>query len=210
MIFSDVDPSEYEYISEAVDPNGHKKKWKVRGNLIQAKKVNRNGRSYPRPLVEREVLNYNKDFIVPGFSHGCLGHPPSPITDESKISHYISELRMEGDYGVGELVLMDTACGLIAQQIFAEGKRLCVSTRGTGSLGRDGTVNDDWNLIAIDLVHVPSGQDCTVNAILESKAWIVKTNPDNIKVYEQFEASLAKNGSRELKRDLMRFFEAIN
>lgn len=209
FLVNTIDSSEIEYLSEAVGSDGHQKKWKARGPFIQAEKTNRNGRTYRKALCEREVKNYNRDFIQPGFSHGCLGHPPTPATDESKISHYLSELKMDGSLGMGELVLMDTTCGVIAQKIFESGKRLCVSTRGTGSLDNNGYVNDDFNLIAVDLVHVPSGSSCTLDAVLEAKDWIVSNNQANGRAYEQLEKSLAKNGSRELKRDLIEFFKSI-
>lgn len=209
LLLTTFDEQDYEYISEAAG-DGTKKKWKVRGPLIQSEKTNRNGRVYPKHLVEREVKNYNKDFIEPKWAHGCLGHPPTPATDESKISHYVSELKMDGNYGIGEMILMDTTCGIVAQKVFESGQRLCVSTRGTGSLSRDGKVNDDWSLIAIDLVHVPSGQDCVVNAVLEAKEWIIKNNSQNEKIYEALETSLSKNGSKNLKWDLLDFFRNIN
>lgn len=225
MLVNPVDTQSLTYLPESVQKTVYvkneegklvesiqeTKQWKIRGPFIQADKRNRNGRIYEGHLCEREINNYNKEYIEPGFSFGCLGHPPTPNTDETKIAHYMSELKWDGQYGMGELVLMDTTCGLIAQKIFESGKRLCVSTRGVGSMAQDGKVNEDWNLISVDLVHIPSGQDCVISAIYESQEWILKGNnsDSNQKVFEQFNKNLSSHGSRNLANDLLDFFSKI-
>jgi hypothetical protein len=226
IVESAIDPKSMEYIPESYQKKvmiknsdgtlteslQEIKHWKIRGPFIMAEKKNRNGRFYPGELVEREIQKYNEEYINPGISWGCLGHPPTPNTDESKISHYISELKWDSHakVGVGELVITNGPVGLQAASCFEEpGRRLCVSTRGTGSLSSTGRVNEDWNLLAVDLVHVPGGQDCMVNAIYESKQWVVSLNENNQRVFSEFENNLKKHGTRNLGHDLMEYFSKI-
>jgi len=48
-----------------------------------------------------------------------------------------------------------------------------VSSRGTGSLGNDNVVCEDFNLITIDAVFMPSCPDAYVEAVNESVQWVL-------------------------------------
>ena len=51
---------EIEYITEAKEGG---KDYKIRGVFLQAEVKNRNGRVYPMPVLQREVTNYNENFV---------------------------------------------------------------------------------------------------------------------------------------------------
>ena len=52
--------SNAEYLVE--EKNG-KKEHKIRGVFLQSELKNRNGRVYPKTILEREVSRYNREFI---------------------------------------------------------------------------------------------------------------------------------------------------
>ena len=49
-----------EYLIE--EKNG-KKEYKIKGIFLQSEVKNRNGRVYPKDVLEREVMRYNREFI---------------------------------------------------------------------------------------------------------------------------------------------------
>ena len=52
--------SDAKYIVEEV--NG-KKQYKIKGIFLQADIKNRNGRVYPREILQKEVSRYNREFV---------------------------------------------------------------------------------------------------------------------------------------------------
>jgi hypothetical protein len=66
--------------------------------------------------------------------------------------------------------------GKIAQNFIDEGCRLCVSSRGLGSvkLNKEGVneVQDDFHLATVDIVADPSAPDAFVQGIMEDAAWL--------------------------------------
>ena len=57
---------------------------------------NQNGRIYPRAILERELLNYQK-FIKESRALGECDHPDSSVVELKNASHIIREAHMEGD-----------------------------------------------------------------------------------------------------------------
>lgn len=188
VLFEDI-----QFLNEA---SGDSKLWRIKGPFLQAEKKNRNGRVYSKQLIEREVNAYTKEFIKTNSAFGELDHPPTPQLNLDRVSHICESLDLNGNDGIGCAKLLDTPMGMIAQKILAGGGRLGVSTRGIGTLKGE-NVNDDYKLLAIDIVANPSAPDAYVNGIFESKEWILQGNTIYEKNYEEFEAQLRKNASRE-------------
>jgi len=129
---------------------------------------NRNGRVYPREILERESRNYQK-LIEEKRALGEADHPESSIISVDRISHNITEIWWEGNTLLGKLeVLMSPGFvnyGIISCQgdqianLVRKGIMIGVSSRGVGSLEkRDGKnlVQDDFELICWDVVTSPS------------------------------------------------------
>lgn len=129
---------------------------------------NKNGRVYPKEILEREAKRYN-EFIKMGTSLGELNHPESSIIDGERVSHMITEIWWEGKTLMGKLVL-DTSPGYhklgivstvgdkVANMI-RKGWTVGISSRGVGSLKNEGgknIVQDDFELICWDIVTSPS------------------------------------------------------
>ena len=80
--------SEIRYLEE--DNNG-KKSYYIEGKFMGYDEPNKNGRIYPRGIMEKEVGNF-QELINEKRSLGELGHPPTPTVNLDKVSHLIKYL----------------------------------------------------------------------------------------------------------------------
>ena len=160
-----------------VEEVGGKKNYKIKGVFLQADIKNRNGRVYPKEILQKEVSRYNREFINKRRAFGELGHPDGPVVNLERVSHMITDLHPDGSNFVGEAKVMDTPYGKIVKNLINEGAQLGVSSRGMGSLvrGRGGVneVGRDFYLAtAADIVADPSAPDAFVEGIMENKEWV--------------------------------------
>ena len=153
-----------------------KKSHFIEGVFLQAEIANKNGRKYPFRTLEREVAKYDEAHIRKGRALGELGHPDGPSINLDKVSHKIESLRAEGNNFIGRAKILDTPMGNIAKNLLDEGVKLGVSSRGMGSLRKEGNCNivqDDFMLAtAADIVADPSAPDAFVDGIMEGKEWV--------------------------------------
>jgi hypothetical protein len=164
--------SNLDYITE--EKNG-KKSVVIEGIFMQAESKNRNGRVYPRPVMERAVDKYVTEQVVKGRAVGELNHPDGPSINLDKVSHRITELNWDGNNVNGKALILDTPMGQIVKGLVEGGVQLGVSSRGMGSLvTRNGVnmVGDDFHLSTIDIVQDPSAPEAFVNGIMEGVDWI--------------------------------------
>lgn len=163
-----------EVISE--EKNG-KKTLYITGVFLQSECVNRNGRKYSLPIMEREVQRYSKNYIQKGRALGELGHPDGPTVNLDRVSHKIVSLERNGNNFIGKAQILSTPMGKIAESLIKEGVCLGVSSRGVGSLipTKEGysEVGEDFMLAtAADIVADPSAPDAFVQGIMEGKEWV--------------------------------------
>ena len=133
----------------------------MKGILQKADTLNQNGRIYPRPILEREVRNYQK-FIQENRALGECDHPDTSVVELKNASHIIREAHMDGDICYGTVELLDTPSGKILQQLVEANVTLGISSRGVGSTRHEGdyqVVQDDFQLICWDFVSEPSTPD---------------------------------------------------
>jgi len=129
---------------------------------------NRNGRIYPEKILKRENDRY-QDIIKKGCAISELNHPESSLIDLDRASHIITETWWDGNRLVGRLKLLTSpayikegiiSCvGDMAANLLRQGVTLGISSRGVGSLTKNGEYNevqDDFELICFDLVSSPS------------------------------------------------------
>ena len=170
LITEQIEP--VEILTEEKDG---KKSTYIKGVFLQTEITNRNGRMYKYETMEREVGKYNEEFIKRGRALGELGHPEGPTINLDRVSHKIVELQPEGKNFIGKAKLLETPMGKIAKNLLEEGVQLGVSSRGLGSLKKEGTtsvVADDFILsTAADIVADPSAPDAFVQGIYEGKEW---------------------------------------
>ena len=153
-----------------------KKSTYIKGVFLQTEITNRNGRMYKFDTMNREVSKYNEEFVGRGRALGELGHPEGPTLNLDRVSHKIVELYPEGTNFIGKAKLMETPMGKIAKSLLEEGVQLGVSSRGLGSIKKEGNcqvVADDFILsTAADIVADPSAPDAFVEGIYEGREWV--------------------------------------
>ena len=163
-----------EFICESTKKG---KNYFIEGVFMQANVKNRNGRLYPKEILQKEARSYDQNYIKQSRAFGELGHPEGPTVNLERVSHLITDLKESGDNFVGRAKIMDTPYGKIVKNLIDEGARLGVSSRGMGSLrpmGRNcSQVQDDFYLAtAADIVADPSAPQAFVNGVMEGKEWI--------------------------------------
>ena len=188
-----------EYLIE--ETNG-KKDYKIKGIFLQSELKNRNGRVYPKDVLENEVKRYNQEFVNKKRAFGELGHPDGPTINLERVSHMITKLYPDGNNFIGEAKIMNTPYGKIVKGLIDEGAQLGVSSRGMGSLVQRGGMNvvsDDFYIAtAADIVADPSAPDAFVEGIMEGKEWVW----DNGVLKEQDVAAWKMEIYRTRKREL--------
>lgn len=180
---------------------GSEKKVFIEGVFMQAEKPNRNGRIYPRSVLSPAVERYIKEQVTTGRAVGELNHPEGPTVNLDKVSHRITELRWDGDNVVGKALVLNTPMGKIVKGLVEGGVQLGVSSRGMGSLERDGDlmkVKPDFILSTIDIVQDPSAPEAFVNGIMEGVEWVWDNGILKAQQIEQYETEIKKAPSKHL------------
>lgn len=174
MIFLTEWTSGVEFLTEQTSTG---KKLYIEGPMIQTEKVNRNGRIYPKGMMEKSVDKYNKDYVQQRRAIGEVTHPNKPFCDMKDAALMIESLNWHGDNVIGKALVLDNPNGTILKSLIEANFNLGMSTRGLGDVRKGGSADyvDNYLLNAIDAVDMPSGQDCYVNAINESTEWIFES-----------------------------------
>ena len=194
-----------------------KKDYFIEGIFMQSEIKNRNGRIYPKEVIQNEVKRYNKEFVQKDRAFGELGHPEGPTINLDKVSHLITKLEEDGNNFVGRAKILSTPNGQIVKNLIDDGAKLGVSSRGLGSLESKGNaqyVKDDFQLAtAGDIVADPSAPEAFVEGIMEGVEWIYENG--RLKAYDidqmQKELKSARlNKLQETKLNLWkRFVESL-
>jgi hypothetical protein len=154
----------------------------IKGPFLQGDVINRNGRIYPVQMLEGSISTFKKEKMRGIGVPGELNHPESSIQiDLDRVSHYITELDMQGKDGIGKAKIASTPKGQIAQALMDDGMILGVSTRGVGRLGEDEQgrkIVSDFELITVDIVSDPSAPNAFVQAVMEGLQYYVDGNND--------------------------------
>ena len=208
LISEEIQNAEY-----LVEDNGGKKSYKIRGIFLQSDLKNRNGRVYPKQVLEQEVSRYNREFINKKRAFGELGHPDGHTVNLERVSHMITSLTPDGKNFVGEAKIMDTPYGKIVKGLIDEGAQLGVSSRGMGSIiQRNGAnyVKDDFYLAtAADIVADPSAPDAFVEGIMEAKEWVWDNGKLVEKDIEAWKRQIRETKQRKLDEVKLKVFESF-
>ena len=186
------------------------KSYVIEGVFAQAEQKNRNGRVYPRPIMEKAVGKYVKDQVSQKRAVGELNHPEGPTVNLDKVSHLITALDWKGNDVVGKASILDTPNGKIVKGLLDGGVKLGVSTRGMGSLeNRNGTmfVKDDFILNTVDIVQDPSAPAAFVNGIMEGVEWVWNNGVIEPQEIEKMETEIKKAPRADLYETQVREFK---
>lgn len=155
-----------------------KKDYFIEGIFMQSEIKNRNGRVYPKEVMQKEVNRYKKEFVEKKRAFGELGHPDGPTINLDKVSHMITSLEEDGNNYVGKAKILSTPNGRIVRNLIDDGAKLGVSSRGLGSLEEKGGaqyVKGDFQLAtAGDIVADPSAPEAFVEGIMEGVEWVME------------------------------------
>ena len=161
-----------QQINEAMKENNGK--LVVKGVLQRAEAKNQNGRVYPREILVRESKKYDENFVKQKRALGELDHPDSSVVNLQNVSHNVTEMHFEGDNLLGTVEILTTPSGNILRELFKNGIKLGISSRGMGSVEtvqENGAqeVQPDFELIAFDFVSNPSTHGAFLSPTNESK-----------------------------------------
>lgn len=167
-----------ECITFDVDPvllkesnNNPNQPFRVSGILQRKGKKNQNGRIYPDEILIREAEKYASVFIKGRRAMGELDHPSDSIVNLKNVSHNVIEMHWQGDDLMGTVEVLTTPNGNILRELFRNGIKLGISSRGLGSLKKisenSAVVGDDFELIAFDFVSNPSTQGAFMSPVAD-------------------------------------------
>ena len=200
---------ELEYITEDVDGS---RKYMIEGVFAQAEKQNRNGRVYPRAVLETATDKYNNEQVATGRAVGELGHPDSPTINLDRVSHRITELRWDGNNVIGRAQILETPMGQIVKGLMDGEVRLGVSTRGMGSIKNSGgktVVSDDFMLSTVDVVQDPSAPEAFVNGIMEGIDYFIDNGIIKAQRVEEYNKEIRTIPESRVADAQMKFFKDL-
>ena len=150
------------------------KDYYIEGIFLQSNLKNRNGRTYPKPVLTEAVNVYFDNFISKNRGYGELGHPSEPGIHFDQVCILTKSLKEDGNNFIGKAKVIDTPAGRIVKTLIDEGVSLGVSSRGMGAI-KNGVVQNGFRLVtAVDVVADPSAPDAFVSAVMEGTEWIMQ------------------------------------
>jgi hypothetical protein len=191
LILEQAVPLDGYCVEDINEASGFKSKsYFLEGIFSTANVRNANKRIYPTNVWQKQVQEYQS--VLKGSGLEKLGewqHPTRTTVDPMKAVIKITELRMEGDFIYGKAKLLDNPEANRLKNLIDEGIKIGISSRGVGSVGRDGVV-ESFKLITYDLVDNPSNPGSYLNGISESL--IVENG-----VVQDFEYEVSESGEIE-------------
>ena len=182
----------------------------IEGVFLQSDLKNKNGRIYPKEIMQREVQRYVDENVKTKRAYGELGHPEGPTVNLDRVSHMITSLKEDGNNWIGKAKIMDTPMGRIVKELISEGAQLGVSSRGLGSLKERNGINEvqgDFMLAtAADIVADPSAPDAFVSGIMEGKEWVFVNGKWTEQDIEEAKTSISRANIRDLEEEKMQVF----
>lgn len=164
LLVEELMPTECNIIEESTGDG--KDTW-LSGIFMQSEIRNRNNRVYPLTEIKAAVDLAAQRIKETNGIFGELDHPQSLTINLDRISHVITELRMEHNNAYGKAKLLNTPMGLIAKELVKSGVRLGVSSRGAGAVNEGGGVTG-FNFITVDIVAQPSAPSAYPSTVYES------------------------------------------
>lgn len=205
---------EVKYFSETTE-NGQKNLF-ITGVFMVSEEKNKNGRIYPKGVMEAEVKRYMEEAVMKNRAYGELGHPDGPAINLDRVSHLIKDLRMEGNHVIGKAQITNTPMGNIVKGLMESGANLGASSRALGSLkeNKDGImeVQSDFRLAtAADIVADPSAPGAFVKGIMEGVEYYYDISKGTWiqERVEPMRQAMRKMSLNELNEKKLQFFQTF-
>jgi hypothetical protein len=127
--------------------------WRV----LHADVPNGNGRVYKRPVLENIVTTFYKENKESRSLFGTLGMTNDSIIHLSEVSHLIKDLKMDGDYMVAEIEVLNTPYGNILKKLISS-SAVAFRTAGLSDYSIDDKgiyyISDNYKLLTINAVPI--------------------------------------------------------
>lgn len=143
----------------------------LQGIFMQAEKINRNGRFYPKKVLEKAVHQYLTEHANK-LKLGELSHPPRADVDPLQACINIEAMWWEGNNVMGRARILenDGAQGDKLKSLIDTGWIPGVSSRGLGSLTKSpkgyNIVDEGFRLtVPVDVVCSPSAPDAFLKVV---------------------------------------------
>jgi Prohead core protein serine protease len=153
-------------IIEADSNEDGQKSLYLKGVFIQGGVRNFNERVYPVHEIQKAVDKLSEE-IAKGTVMGELDHPEELTINLDRVSHFITEMYMSGNNGMGKLKIIPTPKGNIIKTLIECNAKLGVSSRGVGNVDDRGEVSG-FEIITVDIVAKPSAPDAFPKPVYES------------------------------------------
>lgn len=164
LLIEELTPVECNLVEQASQDG--KNVW-LSGIFMQAELKNRNGRRYPLNELTVAVKNAEQRIKESKGIMGELDHPQTLSINLDRVSHVITDIRLEGSNAMGKAKLIDTPMGAIAKELVKSGVALGVSSRGAGNVNESGDVSG-FQFVTVDIVAQPSAPNAYPNTVYES------------------------------------------
>ena len=169
--------------------------------VLQDTDLNRNGRFYPKPVLESSINEKRvKELINTRTFFGEASHPFAALDDVrrqssidiNRVSHLVTSLEMKNNVVYGVVETAATSCGRDMRGLIVENKSQCAfSMRGfvkfkKSSIGGKSALEaSNLYMIAYDWVTYPSHQSAymgKINPVTESEINSLIKEDDNVKM----------------------------
>lgn len=145
----------------------------IEGVFMQAEVKNRNGRVYPKSVLEKALNIYNENYVLQSRALGELNHPADRAqADPAEACILIESLSWHKNDIIGKAKVLSTPKGQIVKGLLEGGWKGGVSSRATGSTKRvdeANVVQPDLQLWAVDVVDGPSAPSAYVQSLYEQQ-----------------------------------------
>lgn len=152
---------------ESLEGPNKEKTYFMEGIFIQGEVQNHNGRVYPKSEISKAVESLNERLEAGQSILGEVDHPSNLQINLDRVSHMITEMKMDGNNGIGKLKIIPTDMGLLVKTFLENGVKLGVSSRGTGEVDHRGIVKN-FEIITVDIVAQPSAPEAYPQTIIEA------------------------------------------
>lgn len=189
--------------------DGGKRDLYITGIFMQTEAKNKNGRVYPRGMMEQKLYEYNEEFVKTCRAIGELEHPTTPQINLDRVSHLIKELKFDGNDIYGRAKILETPCGNIVRGLINGGAKLGVSSRGVGSVSMKNGLNEvqnDFRLITVDIVANPSAHAALVDGLMEGADWVCN---NGVWVQQQVESARKLLDTKYSEENTIKVFESF-
>ncbi len=198
LLVEELTPSQAGLITES-SADG-KTAW-LSGIFMQADIKNRNGRVYPSNEISEAVKIAQQTINERNGIMGELDHPQTLSVNLDRVSHVITEMKMEGSNAMGKAKMLNTPMGNIARELVNSGVALGVSSRGAGTVNESGGVSG-FQFVTVDIVAQPSAPNAYPSTVFES----LEMAKNGHNVLDLAEAIKHDEGAQEyFKKEIMKW-----